>query len=164
MEHVYRTGIGQDSHRFLIETNTTKPCRLGGILFETEMGFSADSDGDVVLHAICNAISSLTHVYILGGIAVELCRKDGVTDSQIYLERALQTLGALEIVHVALSIEAKHPRMQEKIGEMRKKIASILKVKIDQVGITATSGDGLSDYGRGDGVQCLCVLTVRSRQ
>lgn len=159
MEKIYRTGIGQDSHRFSTE-ETTKSCRLGGVVFEEEVGFSADSDGDVVYHAICNAISSLTHIPILGGIAIELCRKDGVTDSQIYLEEALKTLKTQQIVHVALAIEGKRPRMQKKVDEMRKRIASVLKIRLEQVGITVTSGDALSDFGRGDGVQCFCVVTV----
>jgi 2-C-methyl-D-erythritol 2,4-cyclodiphosphate synthase len=162
MEYIYRTGIGQDSHRFSA-AEITKPCKLGGIVFEEEMGFSADSDGDVVYHSICNAISSLTHVPILGGVAIELCRKDGVTDSQVYLEEAVKTLGLQEIVHVAISVEGKKPKLQRKIDEMRKKIASVLKIQSDQVGITVTSGDGLTDFGCGEGVQCFCLLTVREK-
>lgn len=154
-----RVGIGQDSHRFLPE-DSAKPCIIGGLIFEEMPGLSADSDGDVIYHAICNAITSLTGVSILGGIAIDLCHKDGITDSQVYLEKALETLGRQEIQHVALTIEAKRPRMQQRNLEMREKIASVLGVDISQVGLTATSGDGLTDFGCGDGLQCFCVLTT----
>ncbi len=156
---IYRTGIGQDSHRFL-PVDSSKPCVIGGIIFEGVPGLDADSDGDVVYHALCNAITSLSCVPILGGIAHDLCRKDGITDSQVYLERALQTLGRQKIVHIAFTIEGKRPYFEEKIEQMRKKIASVAKVKPSAVGITATSGDGLTDFGCGDGLQCFCILTT----
>jgi 2-C-methyl-D-erythritol 2,4-cyclodiphosphate synthase len=156
---IFRTGIGQDSHRFL-PTDSSKPCVIGGVIFENVPGLDADSDGDVIYHAICNAITSISSVPILGGIAVDLCRKDGLTDSQIYLERAAETLKTQKIVHLAISLEGKRPRFEEKIDEMRKKIAHVLLIDPHQVGITATTGDGLTDFGCGDGLQCFCILTT----
>ena len=154
-----RTGLGQDSHRFLPE-DSTKPCIIGGCIFEDVPGLSADSDGDVVFHAICNAITSVTHISILGGIAIDLCHKDGITDSQVYLEKALETLGRQKIEHIALALEAKRPRLQKRIPEIRQKVADVMHLAISQVGITATSGDGLTDFGLGEGIQCLCILTT----
>ncbi|MDE3055188.1 MAG: 2-C-methyl-D-erythritol 2,4-cyclodiphosphate synthase [Verrucomicrobiota bacterium] len=154
-----RTGIGQDSHRFLPE-ESSKPCIIGGVIFEDVPGLDADSDGDVICHALCNAITSVTGVPILGGIARELCRKDGITDSRVYLERSLDSLQQQRLLHVAISLEGKRPRFEEKIPLMRSKIAEILKLQLEQVGITATSGDGLTDFGCGDGVQAFCVITT----
>ena len=155
----FRTGIGQDSHRFLSE-DSSKPCMIGGLIFEDVPGLDADSDGDIVYHAICNAITSLAGVPILGGIAMDLCRKDGITDSGVYLDKALRTLGRQSIVHLAITIEGKRPHFQEKIELMRRKIAEVLEIETSQIGITATSGDGLTDFGCGDGLQCLCILTT----
>lgn len=156
---IYRTGIGQDSRRFLPD-DSSKPCSIGGVIFDASPGLDAESDGDVVYHAICNAITSLSTVPILGGIAVDLCRKDGITDSQVYVERALQTLGNQKIVHIALTIEGKRPRFDDKIEAIRKKIAQVLSLQLSQVGLTTTSGDGLTDFGCGDGLQCFCILTT----
>jgi 2-C-methyl-D-erythritol 2,4-cyclodiphosphate synthase len=154
-----RVGIGQDSHRFL-SPDSSKPCVIAGLIFEEQPGLSADSDGDVVFHSICNAITSLSGVPILGGLAIDLCHKDGITDSQVYLERALETLQKQKVEHVALTIEGKRPRMQHRNLEMRQKIASVMKIDVSQVGLTATSGDGLTDFGCGDGLQCFCILTT----
>lgn len=154
-----RTGIGQDSHRFL-PADSAKPCVVAGLIFEDTPGLSADSDGDVVYHAICNAISSVTGVPILGGIAIDLCHKDGITDSQVFLEKALETLKNQQIEHVALTIEGKRPRFQARNLEMRLKIAHVLGIDVSQVGLTVTSGDGLTDFGCGDGLQCFCVITT----
>jgi 2-C-methyl-D-erythritol 2,4-cyclodiphosphate synthase len=154
-----RVGVGQDSHRFL-PADSSKPCVIAGVIFDDEPGLAADSDGDVAFHAICNAITSITGVAILGGLAIELCHKDGITDSQVYLERALETLGKIRVQHVALTIEGKRPRMQGKSLAMRQKIAEVMRLDVSQVGLTATSGDGLTDFGCGDGLQCFCILTT----
>ncbi|MBJ7448845.1 MAG: 2-C-methyl-D-erythritol 2,4-cyclodiphosphate synthase [Parachlamydiales bacterium] len=156
---IIRTGIGQDSHRF-IQADIYKPCVVAGLIFEDAPGFSANSDGDVVYHAICNAITSLTGVLILGGIADELCLKDGITDSQAYLEEALKTLGKQRITHVALTIEGKKPHFRKRVLEMRQKIASVMQLDVSQVGLTATTGESLTDFGCGEGIQCFCILTT----
>lgn len=157
---IVRTGIGQDSHRFL-PSDSSKPCVIGGLIFEDAPGFNANSDGDIVLHAICNAISSLTGILILGNIADDLCLKDGITDSEIYLIEAIKTLGNQRITHVAVTIEAKKPKFKHRIVEMRQNIARIMQLDISQVGITATSGEGLTDFGCGDGVQAFAIVTTQ---
>lgn len=159
----YKVGIGQDSHRFLSEENK-KPCVIAGLRFEEVPGLDADSDGDVVLHAICNAISSITHVPILGKIAIELCKSQGITDSRVYLQKALDTLGSHEITHVAITIEGARPKFQKRCDEMREHVAHLMRLKITQVGMTFTSGDGLSDFGKGIGLMCCCVISVLDNQ
>lgn len=154
-----RTGIGQDSHRFLADGDT-KPCIMAGVIFEGVPGFEANSDGDVVFHTICNAISSLTGILILGAIADDLCLKQGITDSEVYLREALKTLGKQQISHLAITIEAKRPKFKSKLLAMRESIARVMNLDISQIGITATSGEGLTDFGRGLGVQCFAILTT----
>lgn len=154
-----RTGIGQDSHRFL-PSDSLKPCVIGGLIFEGIPGFNANSDGDVVFHAICNAITSLTGVLILGGIADDLCLQHGITDSEVYLRKAVETLGKQRITHVAVTVEAKRPKLKSRLQELRENIARVMGLRPDQTGITATTGEGLTDFGCGDGVQCFAVLTT----
>lgn len=154
-----RTGIGQDSHRFL-PADSSKPCVIGGLIFEDVPGFNANSDGDMVFHAICNAISSLTGVLILGAIADDLCLKDGITDSEVYLLEAVKTLSLQRVTHVAVTIEGKKPKFRERLLEMRANIARVMGLEISQVGVTATSGEGLTDFGCGDGVQAIAIVTT----
>ncbi len=157
---IVRTGIGQDSHRFL-PADSSKPCIIGGLIFNDAPGFNANSDGDIVLHAICNAISSLTGILILGNIADDLCLKDGITDSEVYLMEAMKTLGNQWVTHVAITIEAKKPKFKDSLLKMRQNIARIMRLDISQVGITATSGEGLTDFGCGDGVQAFAIVTTQ---
>jgi 2-C-methyl-D-erythritol 2,4-cyclodiphosphate synthase len=155
----FRTGIGQDSHRFL-PVDSAKPCIIAGVIFEDVPGFNANSDGDVVFHAICNAITSLTGILILGAIADDLCLKDGITDSEVYLIEAMKTLGKQKVTHVSVTIEAKKPKFKNRLLDMRKSIARVMGLDITQVGITATSGEGLTDFGCGDGVQCFAIVST----
>ena len=153
-------GIGQQMQRFTAIEGTT-PCVIAGIVFDDIPGFQASSDGDVVFQALCNAISSLTGIQILNDIAKELRLSKGITDSEVYLQRAKELLnGKGTIAHVSISIEAKKPRFQERIEEMRKNTARVLNLSIDQVGITAISGAGLTDVGCGEGVSCTALLSI----
>lgn len=151
-----KTAIGQDSHRF--EENMGKPLMLGGVLFEGERGLLANSDGDVVLHAVTNAVSGITCVNILGAPADRLCQS-GITDSAVYLQEALKSLRG-EICHLSISIECLQPKITPMIPAMRERIAALLGVAPSAVGITATTGEGLTDFGRGLGISVFCILTV----
>ena len=151
-----RAAIGQDSHRF--EKEYGKPLILGGVVFPEEQGLSANSDGDVVLHAITNAISGITCRNILGVVADEMCRS-GITNSAEYLREAMKSLEG-RISHLSVSIECMHPKISPMIPTMRESIAGLLDIQPQQVGITATSGEGLTDCGRGLGISVLCILTV----
>lgn len=155
-----RTGIGQDSHRF-VSPDSSKPLVLGGLIFDDVPGFLANSDGDVIIHAICNAISSITGVLILGGIADAMCLKDGITDSERYLVEALKTLKDKKITHVAITIEALRPKLKSRLVEMRAHLAKIMNLDLDDVGITATTGEGLTDFGCGDGIQAFVIVTTQ---
>lgn len=157
-----KVGIGQDSHRFLPE-GSQKSCIIGGVVFPEVPGLCADSDGDVVFHALCNAITSLTHVSILGEIAPKLCKEEGITDSRVYLEKALTTCQSLNIEHVAFSLEGARPRLQKKVNEIRASVAGALLLHPSQVGLTITSGNGLTAFGKGDGLTCTCILTATTR-
>lgn len=152
------SAVGQDSHRF---TEEEKPLYLGGVLFEGCRGLAANSDGDVVLHAITNAVSGLTGVNILGEAADALCR-NGITDSAVYLREALNALEQknMRLRHISLSLECKAPKISPKTEEMRLRIAELCGISPERIGITATSGEGLTEFGRGEGIAVICVVTA----
>ena len=172
------SSIGQDSHRFYLQnghisengdalpgarTPGDAPRRaliLGGVTFEGSPPLMGNSDADVVLHALCNAISGVTGVNVLGEIADRMCVEQGITDSAEYVKEAMKYLTGGRIVHISFSIECARPAISPKIIEMRKNIAGITGLDINGVCITATSGEGLTDFGRGLGIQVFCVLTA----
>ncbi len=166
MREIWRYGIGQDSHRFVDDAE--RVLLLAGVEFPGERPLSGNSDADVVLHSLCNAISSVTGVNILGKTADRLAAQ-GLTDSAIYVQEALRTLDPAhnpigrryELVHVAVSIEAKRPHLAEHIPAMRAQLAALTGLHVADIGITATSGEGLTDFGRGEGIACFVTVSVR---
>ena len=79
-----KVGIGQDSHKFDFE-NKVKKLVLGGVIFEGHPPLEGNSDADVLLHSLTNAVSGVTCVNIIGETSDELCLKRGITDSTVYL-------------------------------------------------------------------------------
>lgn len=152
-----KVAIGQDSHRFDFE-DKNKKLILGGVVFEDGIPLSGNSDADVVLHSVTNAISGITCTNILGKIADEMC-KSGITDSEEYLKEALKYLNN-KIVHLSISIECKTPKITPKIEEMRNNIARILEIPENSIGITATTGEGLTEFGKGNGISVFSCITV----
>lgn len=136
-----KVAIGQDSHKIDLE-NPDKKLLLGGVEFEENYSLLGNSDADVVLHAITNAVSGITCQNILGKVADDLCQK-GIPNSEVYLKEALKYLNE-KIMHLSLSIECKKPKITPKIEEMRANLARILNLEPTSIGITATSGEGLT--------------------
>jgi 2-C-methyl-D-erythritol 2,4-cyclodiphosphate synthase len=154
-----KTGLGQDSHRFDFETKT-KRLMLGGVTFDGEPPLQGNSDADVVLHALCNGISGITGVNILGTVSDALCLQQGIMDSRFYVYEALNYLKEWRICHVSFSIECKTPKITPKIPEMKTTLSEILGLETSDIGITATTGEGLTAFGRGEGIQVLCIVTA----
>ena len=156
---IVKVGIGQDSHRFDFD-DSSKKLVLGGITFEGHPPLAGNSDADVVLHSITNAISGVTGVNILGEISDDLCFSKGIKNSEEYLFEALKYLGDLKVVHISVSIEGKTPKITPMIPAIRARLCYLLAVEENSVGITATSGEGLTDFGKGLGLQVISIVTV----
>lgn len=154
-----KVGIGQDSHR-LRETRE-KPFVLGGVTFDEPFCLEGNSDSDVILHAITNAISGVTGRPVLGPVADKLC-KAGDTDSATYLKVAQDDLTerGYKVSHVSLTIECLRPKIIPKMDAMRARVAELLGVDVGDVAMTATTGEGLTDFGKGLGVQAFAMVTA----
>lgn len=154
-----KVGIGQDSHRFDFN-DKKKKLVLGGVIFDDCPPLDGNSDADVILHSITNAVSGVTCVNILGKISDDMCLKQGITDSKAYLAEALKYLDGSRIIHVSISIECLIPKIAPKIPEIRSSISKLLEIPENCIGITATTGEGLTQFGQGKGIQVFSCITV----
>lgn len=153
-----KCSIGQDSHKFI--DDESKILVLGGVSINNHRPLKGNSDGDVILHSLANAISGISGVNILGEIADDLCLNKGLTDSKEYVKEALKYMKNYKIQHVSFSLECKTPYLSPYIEEIKESISTLLKVDISKIGLTATSGEGLTSFGKGLGIMSLCILTV----
>jgi len=156
----FRIGFGHDSHRF--SPNKSKKLVLGGCVIPNEAGLEANSDGDLILHAMFNAISSAIGGKSLGYYADPMLKK-GITDSKEYLKIIFNKLNQknLKINNVSISIEAKKPKLEKYTDEIKNSLAKILNTEKERIGITCTSGEGLTAFGQGKGMQCFVVVTIK---
>jgi 2-C-methyl-D-erythritol 2,4-cyclodiphosphate synthase len=153
-------GIGQDSHR-IQEPAAGKALVLGGVVLHEPYALEGNSDSDVVLHAITNAVSGITGRPVLGPAADKLC-KAGEKDSAAYLRVGLDDLTAMgyRLTHLSVSLECKRPKILPLIPAMTARIAELTGLAPSDIGITATTGEGLTDFGRGLGIQGFAAATA----
>jgi 2-C-methyl-D-erythritol 4-phosphate cytidylyltransferase/2-C-methyl-D-erythritol 2,4-cyclodiphosphate synthase len=154
-------GLGVDSHRF---SERKKALILGGVKISSAGGLEGNSDGDVLLHALTNAISSALGGGSLSLFADSIC-KQGITDSKKYLGVIVKEMKAenFEVENVSIAFEGKKPKLEKHFSQIKKSLAKLLSVSTKQIGITATSGEELTSFGRGEGLQVFVIVLLKSR-
>ncbi|HUT65010.1 MAG TPA: 2-C-methyl-D-erythritol 2,4-cyclodiphosphate synthase [Spirochaetota bacterium] len=155
-----RVGFGTDSHSF--DENKDAPLILGAVKISDSDGLNANSDGDVILHAIFNALSQACGGESLGYYADPLCEK-GITDSSEYLKIALRMVNDIgcRIGNIGVMVEARRPRIPiEDVRRMKRAIADLCGISEQDVGITFTSGEGLTSFGKGKGILAQAIVTL----
>jgi 2-C-methyl-D-erythritol 2,4-cyclodiphosphate synthase len=153
-----RIGQGIDVHAFR-EGGTLV---LGGVTIPHSRSLEAHSDGDVVLHALCDALLGAAG---LGDIGQHFPPGDPefyAIDSRVLLRRVFDmvTEEGYRLVNADVTVVAEAPRLAEYIGEMREYISSDLQVSADQVNIKATTSERLGFTGRGEGIAAFAVVLV----
>ncbi len=154
-----RVGLGIDSHRF--ETKK-KALILGGAKISASGGLAANSDGDVLLHALTNAISSALGGGSLSNFADSMCRR-GIKDSGKYLEVVLEKMrkAGFRIENCSINFEGKKPKLEKHFPKIRRNLTKVLEIKNERIGITATTGEELTAFGRGEGLQVVVLILLQ---
>ena len=156
---IIRTGLGQDSHAFE-KSSSGKSLRLAGVLLETAPALEGNSDADVILHALCNALTGVHGVVVLGKMTDELSIA-GKNDSSEYVKLALSFLGSLKLTHVSVSLECLRPKIAPSVEGMRLSLAKICGLDYRDVAITAHTGEELTAFGRGEGIMATVIVTAQ---
>lgn len=155
-----KIGIGQDSHRIIKTKGQIAGLKLAGIEINPKWHFSADSDGDVIIHSLCNALSSAIGQGSLDTWAGKI-NHQGITDSSQFLSViAEKVIKSFRIVNISISVEGKEPKIEKYTDQMKANLARLLKIKPDQIGITATTGQDLTSFGNGKGIQVISMVLL----
>lgn len=161
------TGFGEDSHPFerrprSLKQHLKQPLKLGGLSIKTHPRLAGNSDADVVLHALCNAIAQVIGEKSLGSFADTICQ-NGIKDSRKYLEQIIAKAGQTgwKINHIGLSIEAKTPQIDPLSDKIKQNLSKLTKIPVENIGLTAHSGEGLTPFGRGQAIKAAAIVTMR---
>lgn len=161
IEYEYRTGIGTDIHRLVPE----RKLMLGGIVVPFEMGLLAHSDGDVVLHAVIDAMFGAAG---MGDIGMHFPDSDEVykgIPSKNLLIICKEKLAdkRWEIVNIDITITAEQPKLGNYKGQMKRNIAGLLAINFENVNIKAKTNEGMGEVGRVEAIEALAVVMLRRR-
>lgn len=162
---MFRVGIGQDSHKF-VSIDDKKPLMMGGILIPNQLGLDGNSDSDPLLHALFNALSSAIGKDSLGTVADPICKDHGIKDSIKYLEVVLKWIDeeGLKVNNISFSVEAKTPRLPLEITrQIQANIGKLCNISANSVGITFTSGEDLTAFGKGEAIQVFCIVSLENK-
>ena len=153
-----RIGHGFDVHKFGGEG----PITLGGVKIPYQYGLIAHSDGDVVLHAITDALIGALALGDIGKLFPDNDPQYKGIDSRILLRKVysiIQNKG-YELVNLDTTIIAQEPKMRGHVDQMRVNIAEDLNVHFDQISVKATTTEQLGFTGRKEGIACEAVVLL----
>ena len=156
-----RWGIGFDGHAL----GPGRPLRLGGVTIPFEMGLIGHSDGDVLLHAVADALLGAAGLGDLGRHFPSSGPAYAGIDSSVLLQRVLDMLQerGWGVEHVDATIIAQRPRLSPFQAEMVASIASLLGLDPASVNVKVTSTDRVGAIGKGEGIAAQAVATIRRR-
>lgn len=151
-------GMGYDVHRFGGE----RPLRLGGVEITGAPGVLAHSDGDVLLHALMDAILGCASLGDIGRHFPDSDPAFAGISSALLLDRALELARGrgLELCHVDMTLVAQKPRLAPWREEIRANVARLLGLGREQVNLKATTEEGLGFTGRGEGIKAWALVSA----
>lgn len=154
----FRIGNGYDVHA-LAEGESLW---LGGIKIEHEKGTIAHSDGDVLIHAICDAMLGALALGDIGKHFPDTSSEFKNIDSKILLKKCSELIKSkgYSVVNIDSTICAQRPKLKDHIEGMRKCLAGVLDIDFDQISIKATTTEKLGFVGREEGISSYAVVLV----
>lgn len=151
----FRTGVGLDVHAY----DDGRPLWLGGLYWPDEAGLDGHSDGDAVIHAICDALLSAAGLGDMGArFGSDEPRFAGAA-SEVFLRETLALVvgSGFSVVNVAVQLVGNRPKLAGRRGEIESKLGEIVGAPVS---VAATTSDGLGFTGRGEGVSALATALI----
>jgi len=155
----FRVGLGYDIHPLV----AGRPCVLGGVNIPSPVGPDGHSDADVVLHAVADAILGAAGLPDIGHYFPNTEAKIKGLDSSVIVKKAVaeaQAQGGWVVGNLDIVIIGERPKVMVHVDVMRARVAEIMGIAPSQVGIKATTNEGMDSIGQGKAlaVQAICLV------
>ncbi|HEY0701849.1 MAG TPA: 2-C-methyl-D-erythritol 2,4-cyclodiphosphate synthase [Candidatus Acidoferrales bacterium] len=153
-----RSGIGYDSHRL----EAGRKLMIGGVEVPFDKGPVGHSDGDVLAHALCDALLGAASLGDIGTHFPDTDPKWKGANSLIFLEHTRKLLDAknLRITHLDAVVICELPKLGPHFPAMRAALANSLGITIDQINLKAKTNEGLGEIGRGEAIASHTIATL----
>ena len=155
-----RVGQGFDAHRFTSGDRVV----LGGVEIPFDQGLAAHSDGDVVLHAICDALLGAAALGDIGSHFPDSDPAYAGVSSRDLLRRVAELLqqSGYAIGNIDATVIAERPKISPHVQTMRERVAADTGLAIDAVNIKGTTTENMGFTGRGEGIAASAVCTIHT--
>tara|TARA_B100000427_G_C15404753_1_gene549296 strand:- start:372 stop:854 length:483 start_codon:yes stop_codon:yes gene_type:complete len=153
-----RIGTGYDVHQL----KNNLPLLLGGIEVSHNKGIVAHSDGDIIFHALSDALLGAAALGDIGHFFPDTDPAFKNMDSSVILSSVLSELSKLsyQIVNADITIVLERPKLQPHIPAIKKSVAKYLKTQLNQVNIKATTSEKMGFVGKEEGVVCYASVLI----
>jgi len=158
MQPPFRIGLGYDIHP-LVEG---RRCVLGGVVIDSPVGPDGHSDADVVLHAVADAVLGAAGLPDIGQLFPNTDPSLRNLDSARIVERAVKEAAAKgwAVGNLDLVVLAERPKLAPHVSAIRARLGSLLGVSADQIGVKATTQEGMDAIGEGRALACHAVVLL----
>ena len=155
----FRVGVGYDIHQL---KNNNKLI-LGGVLIPHYKGTVAHSDGDVVIHAICDALLGAAGLGDIGHFFPDDDDSFKDIDSTVLLKKVFKMIqqNSFFVVNIDVSIVLEVPKLKNYLLEMKSQISKCVNISVNDVNIKATTSEKLGFIGREEGVACYATTLIK---
>lgn len=157
----FRVGQGFDTHRF----GDGDHLMLGGVRIAHERGLIAHSDGDVLLHALADALLGAAALGDIGGLFPDTDSRWAGADSGELLGEVMRRVreGGWRVVNADCTVIAERPKVAPQVPAMRMRIAELLGAGEAAVNVKATTAERMGFVGRGEGIAALAVVLLAEK-
>ncbi len=154
----FRIGHGYDIHRIV----TGRPLVLAGVKFDVDFGLEGHSDADCVTHAICDALLGAAGLPDIGHFFPNTDPAYKNIDSQILLGRVCGELSKknFAVSNIDATVIAEKPKIHPKLAEMKAALAKTMHLPATNIGLKATTNEGVGDLGRGLAIAAHAVALI----
>ena len=158
---MFRVGQGYDVHQL----REGLPMWLCGLRIDSPVGFVAHSDGDVAIHALCDALLGALALGDIGHLFPDTSEEFAGIDSKILLSRVMERVRAAgwSLANADITIALQAPKIAHYVSAMRECLASVMGVEADAVSVKATTTERLGFVGRGEGCEVWAVVLIEKK-
>jgi len=158
---MFRIGLGYDSHRFV----AGRPLVLGGVRIDHDCGLAGHSDSDAVLHAITDAVLGAIAAGDIGELFPDTDPQWAEAASSVFVTEAVRRAceQGYRVVNCDVTVLAEAPKLAPYKRRMAERIAELLGVEPEAVGVKAKTNEQMGAIGRGEGIATMAAVLLTER-
>lgn len=154
----FRVGFGYDSHRFAPD----RPLVIGGIVIPYELGLAAHSDGDVLIHAVCDALLGAAGLRDIGTYFPDNDPAWKNADSTKLLAKVVELVAekGWKVNNLDCTLVLEKPKMKPHVEQIIHRLAELLRIDPDRVTVKAKTNEKMGFTGAGEGIAATAAVTI----